>query len=692
MRPPRFFAILTLLLSFSLFAADSVPAQTNSAPTAPRIVLHDFDRDDPRNNLRGNSGTWNLEPDDQKSDASFILDDKQHRGESGHALFLTYKLNPDRASQNGFYTNLNDLDARNYDHLEIWVKGDAKIGFAKSFKIEFKKPKPGYPGQMLKGGYVIQGITSEWQKFTIPLNLITGITEWDHLDEFVISFHTRRADVKQGGYYIEDIALIKTGNPGPSANDHVDVPKKKQWENERGGEKAAIPFVQKRLVGWPTIALADKKGFPKDDREFVMRVARDTWKGIDALTDKEHGLPLDTVRFSKGSVALKDSRIGDYTNVTNIGIYLLSVVGAFELKFITKDEALQKLKATFDSLEHMESYEGFLYNYYDTTSDERSSNFVSFVDSAWLSCGLITLRHAFPELESRCTPLLNRGNYQFFYDPVEQHMNHGYYVNLKVRAEYNYGVLYTEPRAGSFMAMGKGDVPEEHWFSLLRTFPENADWQTMTPTNRVLKKVRGHEFFGGYYEWKGYKYVPCWGGSLFEALMPTMVIDERQVAPNSLGTNDVLHATIQRRYALEELKYPVWGMSPCSTTAEDNYSEFGVKVLGTAPYKPGVVTPHVSALAINFTPKESIENLRKLIELYDVYGEYGFYDAVDPMTGQVAYKYLALDQGMIFVALANYLGDHCVQKHFMADPIAQRASAIIKEENFFEPEPTPPPK
>jgi len=675
----RFLAPTTWLLVFCAYL------QAEPSPVGKRLVIHDFNRALIADNLRGNAGTWNLDPNDPKSEANFLLDPVNRRGTEGYGLYLTYKLNPEKKSQNGFWMNLNRLDARGYDHLEFWVKGDAKLGFAKSFKVEFKRPKPGSPGESLKGSFVVTGITDQWQRISIPLNMMNGITEWKDLEELVFSFQSRRADVKQGGYYIDDIALVETGEPGPSIFDPVAMPKKKQWEKEQGGEKAAIPLIQKRLVGWPTVALADKRSFPKDDHEFLMRVASDTWKGIDALSDREHGLPLDTVRFAKGSVELKDSRIGDYTNVTNIGLYFLSVVGAYDLKLITKEEALEKLKKTLNSIESFESYQGFLYNYYDTTSNERSSNFVSFVDSAWLTSGLMVTRQAFTELSDRCTALINRGNYSFFYDDVEQNMNHGYYVHMKCRAEYDYGVLYTEPRAGSFIAIGKGDVPEEHWFELMRTFSEDSEWQSMMPIHRQPKMVLGHEVIGGYYEWKGMKFVPSWGGSLFEALMPTMVIDEKQYAPSNLGKNDEIHAIVQRRFALEELNYPVWGMSPCSMPSEDNYSEYGVKILGIHGYKPGVVTPHVSALALYVTPKEATENLRKLAETYDIYGEYGFYDAVDPMTGQVAYKYLSLDQEMIFIALANYLGDHCVQKHFGADPIAQKAIPMIHDENFFEP-------
>ena len=166
--------------------------------------------------------------------------------------------------------------------------------------------------------------------------------------------------------------------------------------------------------------------------------------------------------------------------------------------------------------------------------------------------------------------------------------------------------------------------------------------------------------------------------------MPTLVVDENKYAPESFGINNRVHAEIHRRYALEELKYPVWGMSPSSMAGGDSYSEYGVKILGSRGYKGGVVTPHASALALSVTPEAAISNMRKLVELYDVYGEYGFYDAVDPMTGKVAYKYLALDQGMILISIANYLNDNSVRKYFAADPIAEHALAIMGEERFFD--------
>jgi hypothetical protein len=248
--------------------------------TLKRLVVHDFDRPRIQNNLGGNAGTWNLDPTDSKSDCTYILDAQTKRGTEGNSLYLAYRLNPNKSSQNGFWMSLNRLDARGYDHLELWVKGDPKQGFAKSLKIEVKQPKPDSPGETLKGSYVIQGITDEWQRFRIPLNMMTGIETWKDLDVFVIGFHSRREKVTQGAVFIDDIAFVKTGDPGPSIRDPVPVPKKRAWEQAHGGEVAAQPFVIQRLAGWPATLLADKSSFPKDDREFLLRVARDTWTGI----------------------------------------------------------------------------------------------------------------------------------------------------------------------------------------------------------------------------------------------------------------------------------------------------------------------------------------------------------------------------------------------------------------------------
>jgi hypothetical protein len=478
----------------------------------------------------------------------------------------------------------------------------------------------------------------------------------------------------------------------PGAREIVIAQKKKAWERALGGEEAARPYIRARLTGWPERLLVNRQTLPESDEEFAWRVARDTWRGLTALTDRENGLPVDNVRFPAPSAehgsdrppADADSQIGDYASSSNIGLHLISIVAAHELHFVPQAQAVEKIRRVLDTLDHLETYRGFFFNFYDTTSLERTSNFVSFVDSAWLTAGLMVVRMTFPELSEHCTQLIARANYGFFYNRGSRLMSHGYYVKQRARSPFEYGMLYTEARLGSLIAIGKGEVPADNWFQMVRTFPVACTWQTLTPQAMRIKTVNDHEFSAGFYEWNGVRYVPSWGGSMFEALMPALLLDEPRYAPRSLGANDRAHAVVQRRHALENLGYQVWGMSPSATPTGNGYAEYGVKVLGARGYDAGAVTPYASALALAVTPEAALANLRTLAASYDIYGEYGFYDAVDPRSRTVAYTYLALDQSMLFIAMANYLNDHCIQKRFASDPIGQKVLPTIADEDFFD--------
>lgn len=680
---------LTVGLGMMAFSVQGSDLALSDDPILKELFLADFDG---KTGESASLSGWSVLAKRQPGAVAFRVDRDRTNTPLGGALHVSYALPspddlldlPETSGEFSALLDLKGLDAADYDHLRFWVKGDPTEGFNPEFEVQFHGPEPIGSGMREVGSFMVSGITDQWKQIIVPLNYMIGIKDWRQLSAFVISFPPREMHVRKGAYWIDDVALIKTGKPGPGTGDLVIAEKKKAWEDALGGEAAARHKLRERLAGWPVTPLIDGKTLPADEREFLYRIARDTWRGLDALTDKLHGLPLDRVHFGNGSVNLTDSKIGDYTSVTNIGFHFLAVAAAHELGFITREQALERLAATLASLEALETYRGFYFNYYNTTTLERTSNFVSFVDSSWLTAGLMVARQTFPELAARCTRLIERGNYRFFYDFGHKLMSHGYYVNMALRSTFHYGVLYAESRIGSLIAIGKGDVPEEHWFRMARTLPAEFAWQSLPPMDRTEKSANGFRWIGGYYQWRDYRYVPSWGGSVFEALMPILVLDEAQYAPDSLGYNGKIHTDIHRIYALESLGYPVWGMSPSSTPGADRYSEYGVKVLGAAGYPDGVVTPHAAALALLTEPSEAAANLRKLVDLYPIYGDFGFYDAVNPVTGEVAYNYLCLNQAMILVALANHLADHTVQKRFAADPIVQRALPLIGFEKFVD--------
>jgi hypothetical protein len=662
------------------------PAASSARPVLKRLVLDDFEAPPA---VRSYGILDETLPKGARGEIEWRYQDCRRSAVTGHCMHLRYAFESTTPAQVSLRIDLGDLDASGYDHVELWIKGDAD-GFSPALKIGFRRPKPDLPRLMQDGTAVVTGISDRWQRIVVPLNRMAGISEWKHLRSFFVALESRRAGAAQrGGYMIDDVTLLKLGGPGPTIVDEVVPRRKLAWQASVGGPVAAQHLAKQRLAGWPQRLLADRAGLPRGDREFLERVARDTWRGLSELTDRENGLPVDHVSLS-ASLETPDSRVADYTNVTNVGLHLAAVAAAYELGFISESDAIARLSRLLDTLERLETYHGFFFNYYDTTSLERTSNFLSFVDSSWLTAGLMVARNTFPAaLAERSSKLIAAGDYRFFYDDVAQQMSHGYYVNVPTRSEYHYGLLYTEPRLGSLIAIGKGDVPEEHWFALVRTYPPEADWQTQRPQGWRTYRVRGHEIASGTYEWGGERYVPSWGGSMFEALMPTLVLDERRYAPKSLGRNDEVHASVQRRWATEEAGYPVWGLSPAVRPVGDGYGEYGVKVLGSLGYGPGAVTPYAAALALGELPQEATADLRELAARYEVYGDYGFYDSVDPRSGKVAHQYLALDQSMILISVANLLKDHCIQKRFAADPIAQRVLPMLGDEDFFEQRPSP---
>jgi hypothetical protein len=457
--------------------------------------------------------------------------------------------------------------------------------------------------------------------------------------------------------------------------------RKKAWEASLGGREAAKTHLAARLAYWPSRLTVDASELPLSDEAFLDRLARDTWRGIEAMVDLETGLPIDHLRFPNGSVAPDDADIGDYTSTTNIGLYLAAVAGAYRMGFVSRAEALARLRAVLGTLSRMEQYDGFFFNFYDTVSLERTSSLISFVDSSWLLAGLIVARQTFPELRD---PLAQdvAHDFKLFYDPRWDLMTHGYDVRTHRRSVYHYGTFYTEARTGNLLAIGLGQAPRDLWFAMHRTYPASQveEYRANDGTARPAPDRIGED----YYQWRDVKYVPSWGGSMFEALMPALFLDERRMAPRSLGANDAAHVEVQRRYAREVLGYPVWGMSPCMLPS-GRYHEFGVAPLGVRGYDAGAVTPHASALALAVDPAAAVRNLRELAQRYPMYGEFGLYDAVVPTVdgGEVAYVYLTLDQTMTFLALVNHLRDGAIQRTFASDPIVEQVLPTVAVEQFF---------
>ena len=180
----------------------------------------------------------------------------------------------------------------------------------------------------------------------------------------------------------------------PSAAEVVIPVRKRAWTAARGGERAARPFIRTRLAGWPSSDTIRRP--PDDDQALAWALARDTWRGLDALTDREHALPVDHVHLGAPRRA-PTSPVGDYTNVTTIGLVMAATVGAVELGLL--DRADGHRRAGRDARHAASGSRPTPASSSTTTTRPRSSapaTSLSFVDSAWLTAGLIVVRQALP--------------------------------------------------------------------------------------------------------------------------------------------------------------------------------------------------------------------------------------------------------------------------------------------------------
>ncbi|MDN5923620.1 MAG: cyclic beta 1-2 glucan synthetase, partial [Xanthomonadales bacterium] len=136
-------------------------------------------------------------------------------------------------------------------------------------------------------------------------------------------------------------------------------------------------------------------------RAFLGVMARRTWHFFDATVTSEHNyLPPDNYQeYPREQTAQR-------TSPTNIGMYLVSALSAWDFGYLTQPQMLARIEETLDSLEQLRRYHGHCYNWYDTVSLEPlPPAYVSSVDSGNLIGALLVLARGLDMLdEARVLP------------------------------------------------------------------------------------------------------------------------------------------------------------------------------------------------------------------------------------------------------------------------------------------------
>lgn len=265
------------------------------------------------------------------------------------------------------------------------------------------------------------------------------------------------------------------------------------------------------------------------------------------------------------------------------------------------------------------------------------------------------------EIHQLCHQMFHAMDFGLLYDQQRKLFSIGYRVADHALDNSYYDLLASEARLTSFIAIAKGDVPASHWFRL----------------GRSLTAVRQGNV------------LVSWSGSMFEYLMPALVMD----TPESSLVDQTCRLVVQRQIDYGQQRGTPWGISESAYNKRDlhltyQYSNFGIPDLGLKRGLGGdlVIAPYASMLASMYDAVSAVANLER-IERSGGRGLFGFYEAIDYTysrlpEGQncaVIKAYMAHHQGMGLIAIANIFKRGNVRRRFHADPLVQAAELLLQE-------------
>jgi len=242
----------------------------------------------------------------------------------------------------------------------------------------------------------------------------------------------------------------------------------------------------------------------------------------------------------------------------------------------------------------------------------------------------------------------------------------GYRVNEKELDAGCYDLLASEARLAVLFAIAKGDVKYEYWMRL----------------GRITVPVG----------WRGA--LLSWSGSMFEYLMPPLVMNE----PRGSILWQTAELVVRRQREYGAVLHLPWGISEAAFNARDpqmnyQYCAFGVPSLGLQRdlSRNQVIAPYATLLASQYAPAAAVANLRRLEELGGL-GLYGYYDSLDFTPSRVpegssyavVRNYYAHHHGMAILGALNATHNNIMRRRFHNDAAIKAAELLLEEKAPYE--------
>ena len=422
------------------------------------------------------------------------------------------------------------------------------------------------------------------------------------------------------------------------------------------------------------------KRLDKNQEKNLIEVAKRTWGFFDSMMNVTNNyLPTDNFQENRRY------KIANRTSSTNIGFGIMAIIDAYDLGFITKEDAVERLVKIYKTIMKLEKWHGHLYNWYNIkTLEPLRPRFVSTVDSGNFVSILFVAKEFFISeknklynympgtnvekfnealdklLEDTLT-LIKQTDFSVLYNTSRNLFSIGFDVESGMLVDSYYDMLMSENRITSLVSIAKKDVTSKHWFALARNLVD-VD---------------------------GYKGLMSWAGTSFEYFMPYLFMKSYEYT--LIDQSMFLCEYSQIKYA-KKYKVP-FGISESAYAKRDTdlnyqYKSFGIPWLGL---KRGlnsslVVAPYASILMLEVAPKKVYDNLVRLKKL-GLYSSFGFYESIDytkenlhdNVDSEIIRTYMAHHQGMALTAINNYINHGIVRNRFHSDAGVKASEILLKE-------------
>ncbi len=187
-----------------------------SAPNVSRgiLVLADFNSGDKPNNVGGDFGGWDKDPNDSTQGCQLSFDTDNVKGQkSGYSIRLTYDVDSPNLAYNGFWMKLNGVNAMDFNTLNFYAKGDLSKGYPSDLCIQLQdnvEQEKRDPGSMYFSNLLcVPGLSRDWQKFSVPFSGIPNLVNRGDLRELLIVFRGDVTYPKTGAVLIDQVYLSR---------------------------------------------------------------------------------------------------------------------------------------------------------------------------------------------------------------------------------------------------------------------------------------------------------------------------------------------------------------------------------------------------------------------------------------------------------------------------------------------------